>query len=180
MPPAQFDDLLKLSQTYRTPLALDESVTGLAQLVDCHRRGWRGIFVVKGAIAGNPLAVLDFCQRHRLDVVFSSVFETAVGRWGVMAMAAALADSGQSRLDQSGLDQSGLDQSRLGQSRLDRAGPGSRALGFGVQHWLRPDGLDSHPNHQAHDQAHDQANNPTSNSHPQQAEEALWQQLWNG
>jgi O-succinylbenzoate synthase len=80
LPPDQFEVMLKLGQRYTTPLALDESVTSLAQLQACYQKGWRGIFVLKAPIAGSPVQLREFCQAHRLDLVWSSVFETAIAR----------------------------------------------------------------------------------------------------
>ncbi len=80
LPPQQFGDMLSLSERYTTPIALDESVATLDQLMGCYQRGWRSIFVIKPAIAGYPQQLRQFCQTHAIDSVFSSVFETEVGR----------------------------------------------------------------------------------------------------
>lgn len=82
----QFDAMLDLSHRYATPLALDESVATLSQLQMCHQRGWRGIFVVKPSIAGFPSHLHQFWRQHQLDVVLSSVFETAIGRQASLAL----------------------------------------------------------------------------------------------
>lgn len=87
LPVAQFDAMLELSSRYATPLALDESVATLNQLRDCYQRGWRGIFVIKPAIAGSPTQLRRFCQAHEVDLVFSSVFETAIGRQAGLRLA---------------------------------------------------------------------------------------------
>ncbi|MBE9011481.1 o-succinylbenzoate synthase [Pseudanabaenaceae cyanobacterium LEGE 13415] len=88
----RFETMLKLSQQYRTAIALDESVANLAQLQDCYDRGWRGIFVIKPAIAGFPSKLREFCQQHSIDTVFSTVFETAIGRRMGLQLAAELSD----------------------------------------------------------------------------------------
>jgi o-succinylbenzoate synthase len=80
LPPSQLTDMMVLQSTYPTPLALDESVANIGQLQDCYHRGWRSIFVLKVAISGFPSRLRYFCQQHPLDLVFSSVFETAIGR----------------------------------------------------------------------------------------------------
>lgn len=80
LPPEQLGLMQKLSQRYSTPMALDESVTSLAQLQACYARGWRGIFVIKAPLAGSPLALREFCRTRALDLVWSSVFETNVAR----------------------------------------------------------------------------------------------------
>ncbi|MBF2075901.1 MAG: o-succinylbenzoate synthase [Synechococcales cyanobacterium C42_A2020_086] len=80
LPPDQVSLMLKLRQRYSTELALDESVTTVAQLQHCYHQGWRGVFVLKAAIAGSPMELRNFCQTHNLDVIWSSVFETGVAR----------------------------------------------------------------------------------------------------
>ncbi|MBD2095156.1 o-succinylbenzoate synthase [Trichocoleus sp. FACHB-591] len=87
---SQFQTMLELSQQYSTPLALDESVATLAQFKACYAQGWRGIFVIKPAIAGFPSQLRQFCQTHQIDAVFSSVFETAIGRDMGLSLAAEL------------------------------------------------------------------------------------------
>ncbi len=84
LPPAQFDDLLKLADCYTTPIALDESIATLEQLQTCYQQGWREIFVIKPAIAGSPARLHQFCQRTGIDVVVSSVLETAIGQQAVL------------------------------------------------------------------------------------------------
>ena len=88
LPPAQFDQMLELTQRYRTAIALDESVATVPELEGCWQRGWRGVFVVKPAIAGSPQQLEAFCQEHRPRLVFSSAFETVVGRRAALAIAA--------------------------------------------------------------------------------------------
>jgi O-succinylbenzoate synthase len=90
LPPDRFADLLKLSARYVTPLALDESVATLEQLKTCYEQGWRGIYVIKPAIAGFPSHLRQFCQTYAIDAVFSSVFETAIGRQAGLKLAAEL------------------------------------------------------------------------------------------
>ena len=87
LPPKHFAEMLELSQVYTTPLALDESVANFKQLKSAKEQGWRGIFVVKAAIAGFPTRLIKYCQDLSLDVVFSSVFETQVGRNAVLKLA---------------------------------------------------------------------------------------------
>ncbi len=82
--------MLKLSDRFSTPIALDESVATLSQMQDCYQRGWRGIFVIKPSIAGSPRHLREFCQSRQIDAVFSSVFETAIGRQAALNLAAEL------------------------------------------------------------------------------------------
>jgi o-succinylbenzoate synthase len=80
LPPNQFDTMLRISQQYQTPIALDESVATIKQLQTCYQKGWRGIFVVKAAIAGSPAQLRSFCEQHPVDIVWSSVFETPIAQ----------------------------------------------------------------------------------------------------
>lgn len=86
----EFEAMLELGNRFTTALALDESVANLKQLQDCYDRGWRGIFVVKPAIAGSPQRLRYFCQQYQIDAVFSSVFETEIGRKAALRLAAEL------------------------------------------------------------------------------------------
>ena len=83
------DVLLGLARDYPTPIALDESVAGLPGLRAWLERGWRGVVVVKPALAGDPATVLAMLAGHQADVVFSSAFETGVGRQAALRMAFA-------------------------------------------------------------------------------------------
>ena len=82
--------MLKLSRHYQTAIALDESVATLKQLRDCYKKGWRGIFVIKPGIAGFTSTLRQFCQKNPIDVVFSSVIETAIGRQAALQLAREL------------------------------------------------------------------------------------------
>jgi O-succinylbenzoate synthase len=91
LPPWEFDRLLALSQ-YSSAIALDESVATLKDLEASYQKGWRGIYVIKAAIAGSPQRLRQLCRQYRLDAVFSSVFETAIGTEAVLRLAAELAN----------------------------------------------------------------------------------------
>jgi O-succinylbenzoate synthase len=86
----KFDAMMELSSRYATPLALDESVANLPQLKNCYELGWQGVFVIKAAIAGSPSRLRQFCQQYQIDTVFSSVFETEIGRQAALNLAAEL------------------------------------------------------------------------------------------
>lgn len=90
LPPEQLKEMEELSFCYATPIALDESVATLTQMEACYQQGWRGIFVVKPSIAGSPKLLRQFCQTHQIDAVFSSVFETIVGRQAALKLAVEL------------------------------------------------------------------------------------------
>ena len=88
--PAYLAEMMALQRDFKVTLALDESVASIAQLIDCYNQGWRGVFVVKAAIAGYPHKLRQFCQQHDLDLVFSSVFATDVGRQAALKLALEL------------------------------------------------------------------------------------------
>jgi o-succinylbenzoate synthase len=90
LPITQFDKMLALSAVYKTPIALDESVANLDRIQECYNQGWRGIFVIKPAICGSPSQLRKFCQTHNIDAVFSSVFETQIGRQAALNLATEL------------------------------------------------------------------------------------------
>lgn len=90
LPVDQFEGMEELSFCYATAIALDESVATLAQIEACYQQGWRGIFVIKPSIVGSPKRLRQFCQANKIDAVFSSVFETAVGRQAALKLAAEL------------------------------------------------------------------------------------------
>ena len=90
LPPEQFSAMLTLSTIYQTLLALDESVANFQDLKTCYYQGWKGIFVLKAAITGYPHRLSNFCASHPIDIVFSSVFETDIGRKAVLKLAAEL------------------------------------------------------------------------------------------
>jgi O-succinylbenzoate synthase len=92
LPVNEFEAMLKLSEISDTPIALDESVANLKQLQNCYDLGWRGVFVVKIAIAGSPRQLRHFFQQHQIDAVFSSVFETSVGRQAALKLAMELSN----------------------------------------------------------------------------------------
>lgn len=90
LPPQNFADILQLSREHTTPLALDESVASFSQLQEAYRQGWQEVYVIKAAIMGFPGRLERFCRDRELDVVFSSVFETEVGRDAVLNLARKL------------------------------------------------------------------------------------------
>ena len=86
----RFSEMLELSRNYATKIALDESVATLEQLQSCYEKGWRAIFVIKAGIIGSPSRLREFCLTHKIDTVFSSVFETSIGREAALSLAAEL------------------------------------------------------------------------------------------
>ncbi|NEP72831.1 MAG: o-succinylbenzoate synthase [Okeania sp. SIO2G4] len=104
----KFEEMLKLSHQHLTPIALDESVANFSKMQQYYQQGWRGIFSIKPAIFGSPSQLRNFCQNHIIDVVFSSVFETKIGRKSALQLATEL------------------------QPNILK----SRAFGFGITHWF--------------------------------------------
>lgn len=87
---SEFELMLGLSQDYQTPLALDESIATWQQFQHYYHRGWPGIMVIKPAIFGFPSRLIEFCQTHPVDLVLSSVFETAIARKMLLRLAVTL------------------------------------------------------------------------------------------
>jgi o-succinylbenzoate synthase len=92
LPGGNFDEMLALANDYSTLLALDESVANFNQLKAAHQQGWQGIFIIKAAIMGFPSRLRQFCQDNYIDAVFSSVFETEIGRQAVLRLAQELSN----------------------------------------------------------------------------------------
>jgi O-succinylbenzoate synthase len=90
LPVDQIDQMLQLSADYETAIALDESVATLNQLAIAYEKGWRQIFVIKPGIIGSPSRLREFCKSKQIDTVFSSVFETQIGRKAALQLAVEL------------------------------------------------------------------------------------------
>ena len=90
LPIAQFQEMVQLNAIYATAIALDESAANVDRIQECYSQGWRGIFVIKPAIGGSPSQLRKFCQTHNIDAVFSSVFETQIGRQAALNLATKL------------------------------------------------------------------------------------------
>jgi len=90
LPVTQFQEMVELNAIYATAIALDESAANLDRIQECYSQGWRGIFVIKPAICGSPSQLRKFCQTHNIDAVFSSVFETKIGRQAALNLATEL------------------------------------------------------------------------------------------
>jgi O-succinylbenzoate synthase len=87
LPPSQFEAMQQLARQFKTAIALDESVATVAQLQACHDQGWPGVYGVKPAIAGHPDQLRQFWRQSAAALVFSSVFETVVGRRAALDLA---------------------------------------------------------------------------------------------
>ena len=108
----RLEEMLELSQVYLTEIALDESVATWQKLESCYQMGWRGVFVVKPAILGSPSRLRGFCQNHTIDLVFSSVFETPIGREAALQLAGELSHG------------------------ISNLSGNCRSLGFGIDHYF--------------------------------------------
>jgi O-succinylbenzoate synthase len=81
--------LLGLAGDYPTPLALDESLVGDADIERWIGAGWPGVFVLKPLLIGEVSAALVELRKAKADVVFSSAIETAVGAREALRLAFA-------------------------------------------------------------------------------------------
>jgi o-succinylbenzoate synthase len=88
--PSEITKMIELAADHPTPIALDESVATFDRLQHVYNCGWRGIYVIKPGIAGFPWRLAEFIHQHHLDVVFSSVMETSVGRAAAFQLATSL------------------------------------------------------------------------------------------
>lgn len=87
--PDDADTLLGLANDYPVTLALDESVANLAAAREWQGRGWRGVFVIKPALAGPLDELAAWAKESKADLVLSSAIETALGRAAVLRYAFA-------------------------------------------------------------------------------------------
>jgi O-succinylbenzoate synthase len=78
--PEAADTLRGLAVDFPVTLALDESVTGLAAAQEWQASGWRGVFVIKPALAGPLTELVGWAEKTKPDLVFSSAIETALAR----------------------------------------------------------------------------------------------------
>jgi len=83
------DLLLGLAGDFPTPLALDESLVHDGDVERWLAAGWPGVFVVKPALLGDPVAVCVRLAQAKARVVFSSTLETAVGAQAALRLAFA-------------------------------------------------------------------------------------------
>jgi O-succinylbenzoate synthase len=84
------------------PVALDESVCGLAALKRMAR--WPGPLVVKPTLLGDLDGFLHWRKQSRRDLVYSSVFETSVGLHAALWLAATDPEAGKRALGFGTLD----------------------------------------------------------------------------
>jgi o-succinylbenzoate synthase len=87
-PVASLTEMLRLTECFDIPLAVDELVSNLGRLQDCYEQGWRGIYVIKPGIAGSLGELADFIHERQLDVVLSSSLESSIGQRAILRWAA--------------------------------------------------------------------------------------------
>jgi O-succinylbenzoate synthase len=85
--PQQFEAMGELCMQHQTFIALDESITGLEQLEQHYLNGWSGFVVIKPTIAGAPTKLQQLLTHWGQRVIFSSAFETKVGRQAALQFA---------------------------------------------------------------------------------------------
>lgn len=84
VPPADEDALRGLAKDYPVTIALDESTVHLDDVRRWHADGWKGVFVVKPALAGPLDELRRAVEELSLDIVLSSAIETVVGQHAVL------------------------------------------------------------------------------------------------
>ncbi|ATC65373.1 o-succinylbenzoate synthase [Nibricoccus aquaticus] len=73
------DLLLGLAGDFPTPVALDESVTGMREVERWIGAGWPGFFVIKPSLLGDAESALEKLKAAKAKVIFSSALETGIG-----------------------------------------------------------------------------------------------------
>ena len=77
--PKMDERLLGLAGDYPTPLALDESLVGDADIERWLGQGWPGVYVLKPSLLGALPEALARLSKAKAPVVFSSALETGLG-----------------------------------------------------------------------------------------------------
>lgn len=73
------DAMRVFADRFKTPIALDESVTGLKDLQRVVAGGWKGWLVVKPMLLGSLEGFLRWRECCPCPIVYSSAFETGIG-----------------------------------------------------------------------------------------------------
>jgi o-succinylbenzoate synthase len=88
------EDLLRgLAEDYPVKIALDESVNSAREVDRWLAADWRGVWVLKPSLFGEPGPVLARLAKAHADVVFGSALETAIGARAALRLAFAWAES---------------------------------------------------------------------------------------
>lgn len=87
------EDLLGgLAEDFPVKIALDESIAGARDVEKWLARDWRGVWVIKPALLGEPGPVLAKLAHAKADVVFGSALETGIGARAGLRLAFAWAE----------------------------------------------------------------------------------------
>lgn len=88
------EDLLRgLAEDYPVKIALDESLSGSDDVARWLASEWRGVWVIKPALLGEPGPVLASLAKAKADVVFGSALETVIGARAALRLAFAWAEA---------------------------------------------------------------------------------------
>ncbi len=88
------EDLLHgLAEDYPVKIALDESVNGADDVERWLAADWRGVWILKPALIGDPEPALARLAKAGADVVFGSALETAIGARAALRLAFAWAEA---------------------------------------------------------------------------------------
>jgi o-succinylbenzoate synthase len=91
--PLAWDDLVRhaeLQRQLKTPICLDESITGIEAVEDMHKLGSGRIVNIKpGRVGGfsSSIAIHDYCMKHNIPVWCGGMLESGVGRAHNLALA---------------------------------------------------------------------------------------------
>lgn len=91
--PLAWDDLVRhaeLQKQIKTPVCLDESITGIDRVDDMHKLGSGKIVNIKpGRVGGftSSIAIHDYCMKHNIPVWCGGMLESGVGRAHNVALA---------------------------------------------------------------------------------------------
>jgi len=111
--PQGWRELARLAAVAPVPVALDEGVAGWQALRRACTAKWPGPLVVKPSLLGHPDDFLRWRAQTRMDLVYSSAFETSVGVHAALWLAAGDRRASQRALGFGTLDAFGDDGLQL-------------------------------------------------------------------
>jgi O-succinylbenzoate synthase len=94
-PPGQEALMARYAKSSEVPIALDESLHGNRGIQWLEAGAWPGPLVVKPALMGDRNALVERLRPIASQVVFSSVFETAIGLENALSIADQLPEPGR-------------------------------------------------------------------------------------
>ena len=92
--PTATDDIFAIAEEYSTPIALDESVASIDSLKKTVKKGWSGFLIIKPSIMGSISKFRAWIKECNNALIFSSVFETAIGFQAGLQLAAEYGEPG--------------------------------------------------------------------------------------